>query len=74
MQKHLQRLSWLGAILLLNGCATRSAIVIDASSDIIRIDKPVSAKVSITRDGKTWINAGTMTIPAGWCAGPFVPP
>lgn len=70
MQKHLKLFVAVGAIILLTNCATRNVVVIDTACDIVRLDKPVKAAVSITRDGVNWIHAGEMEIPAGWYAGP----
>jgi hypothetical protein len=56
--------------MLLASCATRSVVVINTAEDVVRIDRPVKARVSVTRDGVTWESAGTMTLPAGWLAGP----
>lgn len=55
--------------LLISSCATRSVTVVDTAADVVRIDKPVKAKVSVKR-GAVWSEAGTMMLPAGWYAGP----
>lgn len=52
------------------GCATRSVIVVNTADDIVRFQTPVKARVAVTHDGKTWQDAGVMTIPAGWYATP----
>lgn len=61
---------------LLAGCATRQAVVVNPADDVVRLAKPVKANVMVTRDGKTWLDAGKMVIPAGWYAtpGPGVSP
>lgn len=55
--------------LITSGCATRTAVVIDTSSDVVRLNKPARASISIYRAGK-WVEAGKMDLPAGWYAGP----
>lgn len=70
MQKHLKLSSVLLTMTLLAGCATRTATVVNQSNDVVRLLKPAKARVATTRDGKTWQDAGTMTIPAGWYATP----
>ena len=44
-------------------------VVIDTASDVVRLDAPAAAAVSIWRGG-TWQHVGKMTLPAGWYAGP----
>jgi len=44
-------------------------ITVDTTKDWVLINRPTRAKVSVWRAGK-WVDAGTMTIPAGWKAGP----
>lgn len=58
------------AVLLLNGCATRTTTVIDTSSDWVRLARPVQAKVETYQGNGVWAEAGTMTLPQGWFAGP----
>ena len=70
MRKHLKQLGIALTMTLLAGCATRNVIVINTEDDIVRLDKPVNAEVSTTKDGVTWKHAGKMTIPAGWYATP----
>jgi hypothetical protein len=55
--------------LLLTGCATRTATVIDASSDWVRLTAPTKAKIATYQSGQ-WAESGMMTLPAGWYAGP----
>ncbi len=55
--------------LSMTGCATRTAIVIDSSSDWVRLVKPVTACVATYKDGK-WVEAGNAKIPAGMYIGP----
>lgn len=64
-----------GTILLLSlvaltvaGCATRSTILVDSTSDMVLIVKPVKASVAVWHGGR-WVENGKMTIPAGWVAG-----
>ena len=54
----------------INGCATRSAVLIDSNSDWVMVDKPAKVSVSTTADGVTWKHAGTITVPPGMMIGP----
>lgn len=57
-----------GLLIFASGCAARIT-VIDSQADIIRTLKPVKVKAAIWRDGQ-WIEAGKVTLPAGWYCGP----
>ena len=57
------------AALAVAGCATRSTILVDSTSDMVLIVKPCKASVAVWQGGR-WVENGTMTIPAGWVAGP----
>ena len=54
---------------LLAGCATRQTILVDTTRDMILITQPVKAHVAVWQGGR-WVENGTMTVPAGWVAGP----
>jgi len=56
--------------LWLTSCATRTSTVIDTSSDWVRLARPVKAAVQTYKGGGVWVEAGTMTMPAGWYCGP----
>jgi hypothetical protein len=55
-------------ILLLAGCTTR-VVVIDRSSDVVRLGKGVKGEIYVLRDGE-WVSIGKAVLPEGWYAGP----
>ncbi len=62
-------------LLVISGCATHTATVIDSSSDWVRLDKPTKASVETAKriNGElVWIHAGTVWLPAGMMVGPGV--
>jgi hypothetical protein len=58
----------LSIILLLAGCTTR-VVVIDRSSDVVRLGKGVKGEIYVLRDGE-WVSIGKAVLPEGWYAGP----
>jgi len=59
----------LALALLAAGCATRQTVLVDTSRDMVLITQPVKAHVAVWQGGQ-WVENGTMTLPAGWVAGP----
>jgi len=57
------------SLLILAGCATRQTVLVDASRDMVLITQPAKAHIAVWQGGR-WVENGTMTIPAGWVAGP----
>lgn len=65
----LQKLCWMaGVLIFVSGCASR-AVVIDAASDVVRIGPGVRGHVYVLKNG-VWTDAGKVTLPEGWYAGP----
>jgi hypothetical protein len=52
-----------------SGCATHNTILIDSQRDMVLILKPVKTDGAVWRHGH-WEEAGTVTLPPGWVAGP----
>jgi len=55
-------------IMLLAGCTTR-VVVIDRSSDVVRLGKGVKGEIYVLRGGE-WVSVGKAVLPEGWYAGP----
>jgi hypothetical protein len=70
MRTHLSLLLMSLLALAMTGCATRTATVIDTSSDWVRLAKPARARVQVYEGKGVWRDAGTMLLPQGWVAGP----
>lgn len=78
MQTLRRTLKIAGAILFaltIQSCATRTTVVIDSSSDIVRLGPDVRGHVYIwDTNTKTWaLSTDKVTLPAGWYAGPMDP-
>ena len=73
MQTRLKKLAVIGMLMCLVGCATKTVTVIDTSSDIVRLDADVRAKVSTYQGNGVWTSAGSMVMPKGWVCGPMPP-
>jgi hypothetical protein len=43
--------------------------VIDTARDVIRLDAPAKVSASVMQNGQ-WTHVGSVTVPAGWFAGP----
>lgn len=44
-------------------------VVIDSSSDVVRLGPGVRGPVYVLKDG-AWVRTGKVTLPEGWYAGP----
>lgn len=51
------------------GCAADRVVVIDRSSDVVRLGRNVRGEVYVWKDGQ-WVRVGRAKLPEGWWAGP----
>lgn len=58
-----------GLLLCASGCVTRT-VVLDSSSDVVRLGNNVRGNVYIWQAG-AWVKSGKVTLPEGWYAGPM---
>lgn len=70
MRTLLKTCAMLGIIMSIPACATRTTIVVDKNSDIVRLDQDVRCKVSTYQGNGVWASSGSMVLPKGWLAGP----
>ena len=73
MQTRLKLFASACLLLVMNGCATRSAVILDSSSDWMMVDAPSKVSVStvtIVNGEEVWVHAGKVVIPAGMMIGP----
>lgn len=70
MFKRLTLCATLGGILCLSGCATKTAVVIDSTRDVVRIGPDVRGRVYVWQNGQWQLTGKKVRLPEGWYAGP----
>lgn len=69
MQTLLKLLKIVGISILLTSCATK-VVVIDSSSDVVRLGNNVKGSVYIQQQDGSWTKCKSVHLPEGWYAGP----